>query len=374
MADDIGADFLKGYFDMANMRQDRINRGMQAQNFAAEMQLRQQEFQLNQSKFDQEKLNQAQEQEHRKALESHQFQLEQQSQDQADWARSISGFDRQASGQAVQATGTPKGGLGIGDVLPPSSGIQTMDAPKGGISFGQAGFLRPSTPEEQATRASNIKTQTESADAATKLKLAQDSLGTILDKYPDSTISTDKEFQSRIFAHMLNPNIPFSGKPESVDQLMSTEADKYLSVKFGKNSTDEQKADAEKRLNTILPIVTRLKESSAGLTAGIHNAHEDAVLNREAEDSAQLRDRATGILQRSGNAKPSAAERNAAVNAAAEQIDAERSANKRPPLHPKAVNNVMANEERGIAINPKGGIDLGIMVDPKTGRLVPKTP
>jgi len=363
MSDDLGADFLKGYFDMARYRQDKQNAAASARDMAQQLQMRQQEFQLNQQKFDAEQLYQAGETAHRKAQEAHQSELETASQQAADFAKAKEGFSLQVSGQGAPAPAQPVNGLPLGVVLPPSTGLKTTTPPQGAVDFGNAGYLRPVGPAEQAGQAQAIKGMGAQADFTQKLQFAQDTVANLVKAYPKSSFATDKELQSKVFAH-LSAGLPFEDKEGNMQDLAAHATKKHFDTQFNDDISAPDKAKEQAQFNAMVPVLSHFISLNAGIGSKITTSHEDAVLNHEATDTAEVRERAAQ-MEKAGNVKANdTTGHNAAVNAAAVAIGKERAAQGKPPLHPKATTNVLRSEEQGLTDKAKPSIFEQLGLDP----------
>lgn len=369
MADDLGADFLKGYFGMQERRQAQIDRSDRAQEFAQQMQLRQQEFGLQQQKLAEEIKQHAAEGEWRDAQSKHQQLLEQHQKFADDWNRTLKGFELQSTGAATPVAPkdlkyngptVPVPGL-PGMQVPASNQYQTAEGGNA-VSFGGGQFLRPIQPQERAASQFAQAQQQEDIAARGKAERAMSNINDMIAQFPDSDLAKNDDFRQQTYSHMAF-GTPME-KNETWDNFETKETTNWLKSQGSSDPTVRAKGAA--RWNTAFPIIHKINTDRAGVGAAITAGHKDAEDRRLANDAAEVQDRVSSMI------KPDASDsdRNNAVNTATVMINRERKAAGKEALSPEAVTKVMGVQTKGIAVNPKKklfNIDL-TNIDPATGK------
>ena len=291
MSDDLGADFLKGYFGMAEMRQNQLNRQQSAQQLAQDLQLRQQEFGLRQNQLAEEIKQHAAEGEWRAAQTKHTEALENRQKFADEWTRAQQGMKEQSSGAAVAVkpadlryTG-PTASIGGGP-----QGLPAMQVPTGAqyktpqgqtvLNYGNGQFLRPTTPAEQA--------KTKHDEAWSEI---QDSIDSLRDEHPGLFAKNPQLADQIAFAKTVGPETfkAFSAKTDADkamspgdfytanvlsplrDQATSYVKDKFTDPQTGKTDWDALGKDTKYKgmLATIEAKAKAWPQAGAAVTQGI---------------------------------------------------------------------------------------------------------
>ena len=345
MSDDLGADFLRGYFGMAEMRQNRLNQQATAQQWAQDMQLKQQQYALSSKVADARIAADQSESDWRDAQTSHQTAIEKQNAANETAKNNLAAIGLIHSGAATQV----QPGAQI-----PVPGMPGMNIPQGmtqpGVTRVGNQWLRAATPQESAQSAFTQKQAEEEQNNLQKISIAHKTVTDMASRYPKSNFAQDDDMQQDLFQHMVT-GAPLR-KEEDFNNMsthMFTQYNKQRKVALaaGDNATVKQldtefghDANALRKVNPNPQI--------PGLAEGIRTNYEKSDLQRQAEDASEIRIKSASSI----NPGDSASVINNKTNKVIADIDNERRQAGKPALHPKAVAGAMAVEEKGTN-NPK---------------------